>query len=191
MLKLISPRRAERILRRYAGFIDTLSETYHIPAAAVKAVLYKEMTDIDILDPAADIAVRLPFISKRDSSVGYGQIFARVAIDALNFAVGKGITDYASVWPSDSSHRAPDSSEPSDLKKMWQLLHRDPEANIRFTALNILAAADEMTGRTDLAAMSDEELKLTFTRYNANVKHVTAYGKEVFRLYRRFGEEKS
>lgn len=191
MLKLISPRRAERILRRYAGFIDMLAETYHIPAAAVKAVLYKEMTDIDILDPAADIAVRLPFVRKRDSSVGYGQIFARVAVDALNFAVGKGITDYASVWPSDGSHRTPDSSDPSDLKKMWRLLHRDPEANIRFTALNILAAADEMTGRTDLTAMTDDELKLTFTRYNANVRHVTAYGEEVFGLYRRFSEEKS
>ena len=184
MLKLISPKRAEKILCRWDGYIAGLAGSFHIPKELVRAVLYKEMTDIDILDPAADIAVLLPFVKKHDSSVGYGQIFSRVAINALNFAVGKGITDYPSAGIPDGHTLDPD--DPADLRMMWQKLHRSREANILFTTLNLLAAADEMTGSTDFARMSDEELKLVLTRYNANVRHITAYGEEVFRLYRQF-----
>jgi len=52
--------------------------------------------------------------------------------------------------------------------------------------LNLLVAADEVVGHTDFGSFSDDEIKLVLTRYNANVRHITAYGEEAFEHYKRF-----
>ena len=97
MLKLCSARAAGRFLARYDGAIRDIAERYALPAACLKAILYRELTDIDIMDLLADALVRFNLargaasgggpLGKCDSSTGCGQIFAHVAINAINFAV--------------------------------------------------------------------------------------------------------
>lgn len=206
MLKLYSKRKAARIVERYADWIGQLSLRYGIPAACVKAILYKELIEIDLLDPAADLAVRLYWLrrrlrpaagtaptapngkrgllNKRDSSTGYGQIFGAVAILALNFAVDRGLERYENFGFPAGRRLSPERDE--DLRQVWQLLRRDPKANIALAALNLLAAAEEITGQLDFERLTPAELQQVFTRYNADTRQITPYGQEVYRCYLRF-----
>ena len=196
MLQLYSPRAAERILKRHSADIEAISARYALPAACLRAILFKELTDIDILDPVADALVRFnqrrlaepvsggSRFQKCDSSTGYGQIFAFVAINAVNFAVDRGLTDYTALGlPED--HRL-DSGVMADLRLVRNRLHGDPVFNMTATALNLLAAAEEMTGRLDFDGYSDDELKLVFTRYNGKFKDVSPYGEATYRIYLRY-----
>ncbi|MBO5998850.1 MAG: hypothetical protein J6P87_04100 [Lachnospiraceae bacterium] len=183
MLKLISQRRAIKILNRYDAWIKEVSGKYSVPSTVIKAVLYKEMTGIDILDPLADLAVLSGLFHKKDSSVGYAQIFGRTAIRAINFAAARGIIDYASLGLP--SGRIPDPDNEKDIRSMWKYLRKNRYANIEAAALNLLSCAQEMTGRIDFTGFSDDELKLVLTRYNADTDHITAYGEEVFRLMQK------
>lgn len=207
MWKRYSIKRAERIIARNHGTITRISETYDLPPAYLKAVLRQEIPEIDLLDGAADLAVRFNWLRYRlsrrltggrrppsppgrkglnrlDSSTGYAQIFGFVALEAANFAVDRGLTDYAALGlPED--HRL-SREDPEDLRLVWQMLHRDREANLTFAALNLLSAAEEMTGRLDFPGYSEEEVKRILTRYNANVRHVTQYGEEAYRHYLAF-----
>ena len=184
MIRIISDRKAERIIRYLNDWIDTVAQRYHVPSAIIKAILYIEMTRMDILDPLVDLIVGTCLFAKKDSSTGYAQIFAYVGVNAVNFAVHEGLTDYQKLnIPSD--HRL-DSSDSKDVHLMWKYLHRNPESNIEIATLNILSAAKEKTGRLDFASFSEDELKLVLTRYNANTDHITKYGEEAYGHYLRY-----
>ena len=196
MMKIYSPRAAARFLQRHSGDIEDISSRLGLPAACLRAVLYKELTEIDLMDLAADAVVRCNqrrlaepgagggFLRKCDSSTGCGQIFGFVAINAINFAVDRGLTDYAALGlPTD--HR-PDAQNMADLRLVWGRLHDEPVFNMECTALNLLAAAEEMTGRLDFDSFSPEELKLVFTRYNGNFKDISPYGEAAYAIYQRF-----
>ncbi len=196
MLKLYSPKTAERIIRARRGAIEKISARFCLPAPFIRALLYTELVRIDVLDPLADLVVRINLrrgagagtglLRKRDSSTGYGQIFGFVAINAANFAADRGIADYASLGLP--AHRLdPDSSE--DLWLMWSRLNRDPEFNIALSALNLIYAADEVTGRTDFTDFTPEEIQRIYTRYNGTAKQVTPYGEEAYRTYLRYAAE--
>ncbi len=196
MLKLYSPRAAERIMKRYSGDIEDIAARYGLPAACLRAILYKELTEIDLMDVAADALVKFNqrrldapvngggFLDKCDSSTGCGQIFGYVAIRAINFAADRGLTDPAALGlPAD---RRLDPQNLADLRLVWGRLHSDPVFNIECTALNLLAAAEEMTGRIDFPGYSPEELKLVFTRYNGDFKDVSPYGEAAYAIYQRY-----
>ena len=205
MMKLYSPNRAERILRSLDDEIERICRTIHLPPAVLKAVLYKEITDIDLFDPLADAAValnwwrvrllnRMPVpessrgkpgcFRKFDSSTGFGQIFARTAILAIKFAVSHGITTTESLGLGKDRTLSPDS--PSDLQEIWTRLYRERDFNLICSALNLLYDGWEMTGRIVFESYNTEELKLTFTRYNANVRHITPYGEIAFQYYLKY-----
>ncbi len=198
MIKLYGIKKTERILDEYDGWIKAVAEQYSIPSAMIKAVLRKEIADIDLLDPIADLLVRFYWLrrrlfphggtakrrgvlGKRDSSTGCAQIFAHVAINAANYALDRGLDDAAGLGlPED---RRPDGANEDDLCAMWHRLKRDGRFNIRMGALNLLSAAEEMNGHTAFARYTPEEFRRAFTRYNANTDHVTAYGREVYGFY--------
>jgi len=184
VLKLISPKRASKIIARYGEWIDEVSGRYGVPAAAIKAILHQEMVQIDLMDPLADLAASIGIMGKKDSSTGHAQIFGHVGLNAVNYAVDHGLASYESLGIA-TDHRL-DADDPKDVRLIWRKLRHDPKANIEIAALNLLVAADEMVGHTDFSTMSDDELKLVFTRYNANVKHVTPYGERVFGRYEAF-----
>lgn len=187
MIKLFSDKRARRVLEREGDWIATVSNRYNVPRAVIEAMLYQEMTMSNALDPLADLVARLGFLPKKDSSTGYAQIFGYVGVNAINFAVDRGLATYESLG-IDADHRL-DPDNRKDVRLVWKKLHHDPHANIEIATLNLLAAADEMTGSTDFASFTPDELKLVFTRYNANVKHVTAYGEKAYRYYQMFQSE--
>ncbi len=207
MFKLYSKKKAKQIIETYGGWITHVSETYSVPEAYIKAILYKEIIEINLLDPLADFAVKTYWVryglrkrlyqkgfvkraeprfrhgilGKKDSSTGYAQIFAYVAINAANFGADRGIATYNSLGIC-SDHRL--SGENSDdLYMMWSLLSKDRKANIALASLNLISAAEEMNGHIDFDRYSEEEIKRTFTRYNANVRYITKYSKETYGYY--------
>ena len=181
MLRLYSSRRAERLLSRYDAWMREIAERWGVPAAAQKAILYQELTRMDFGDLLADLAVVLGLPWKRDSSTGPGQVFGAVGLRAVNFAVDRHLTDYASLG-LELGHRLCDTNR-QDVRAVWRMLHRDRRRNLEIAALNLLSAAEEMTGVTDFSALTEEQLKLTFTRYSANARRVTPYGEEAYRRY--------
>lgn len=188
MMKTISSRRAEEIITKHSDWIDTISRKYSIPAPAIKAILYVELIRIDVLDSVADIAVWSDLFAKKDSSTGYAQIFGSVGLKAVNFAVDRGLTDYESIGLQ--TDHILDAENHEDVRLVWDLLHKSPKANIEIGSINILCAADEMTGRTDFENFSENDYKLTFTRYNQNTREITPYGEEAYAHYLRYRDNK-
>ena len=204
-MKLYSPNRAERILRSLDSDIEEICSMVHLPSAVLKAVLYKEITDIDFFDPLADAIVafnwqrvhllnHLPdlegkqnksgFFRKFDSSTGYGQIFARTAILAIRFATIHGIITTETLGLGMGQTFSPDS--PADVFEIWKKLHRERSFNLACSALNLLFAAWEMNGRITFENFSPDELKGIFTRYNANVRQITPYGEITYQYYLKY-----
>ena len=186
MIRVISQEKAMEILAEQGPWIEEVGRRYQVPPAAIKAVLFKEMIQTDILDPLADLAVETGLTSRKDSSTGYGQIFGRTGLLAVNHALDEGLATYASLG-LDTDHRLSEKN-PEDIRLVWKKLKSDERFNIEICALNLRCCALEMTGRTDFSSFSDEETRLTLTRYNANVRHVTAYGEDAFRLMQMFSE---
>ena len=154
----------------------------------MQAILYQELTETDWLDPLADLMVAcywrfqplwdlLSIPAKKDSSTGYGQIFAATAINALNYAYENGVSNLPISVPLDPH---------ADLCRVWRKLHRDMHFNVRCVALCLLHAAALITGRTDFNTFSPDDIQLVFTRYNANTQRVTAYGKAAYDHYQNF-----
>lgn len=189
MLKLYSPKAAERILRRYDGTIRAVAARYALPAPFIDALLYTELVRIDLLDPLADAVVALnhrfgtALLGKRDSSTGFGQIFGFVAVNAANFAVSRGLTSYTSLGLPE---RKLDPADSADIRLVWHRLNREPDFNIELCALNLLAAAEEVTGHMDFSGFTPDEIRRVYTRYNGTVPHVTPYGEEAYRHYLRY-----
>jgi hypothetical protein len=183
MIRLYSEEKTEAILRELGPLIRQVSADYGVPEAAITAILYREIKEIDLLDLAADTAVRLGCFPKRDSSTGYMQIFGRVAIRALRFAAEHGIEEPARLGMPDGM----DEENPADVRRMWRKLNRDREFNLRMGTLNLLAAAAETVGDTDFEHMNADGMKRTFSRYNANTRSVTSYGEEVWGYYLKYG----
>ena len=110
MFRLYSEESAKKAIEREAGCIHTAAEKCGVPEPWVKGILLQEMTELNILDPLADLAVRFYYfryllrgrlpgtgslvLGKNDSSTGWGQIYAFCAIDSLNFAADRGIAGY-------------------------------------------------------------------------------------------------
>ena len=186
MIRVISQERAMEIIAKHYAWIEEVGMRYRVPPAAVKAVLFKEMTQTDLLDPLADLAVWTGLTSRMDSSTGYGQIFGRTGILAVNYALDQGLADYARLG-IEADHRL-SGENTEDIRLVWKKLSSDERFNIEICALNLRLCAQEMTGRTDFSSFSDEEYRLTLTRYNADVKYVTDYGEDAFRLMRMFSE---
>ena len=203
MFRLYSASMTERIIKRLTPRIEALSARYAIPAPVLQAVLYQEISKIDVLDIAADLLVRFNWLrltlrgkldgeipdgispwNKLDSSTGYAQIFARVGIDAINFALDRGLTTMDAL--KIPVQRRLDRNRPRDLRLIWRLLKRSKSFNLELAALNLLSAAEEKTGRISFASFSPEELKLIFTRYNGTAKSVSAYGKAAHQQYLRY-----
>ena len=189
MLKLYSPKAAERIIRRQKETIDDIAARYAVPAPFIQALLYTELIRIDVFDPLADLLVRMnhgngtALLNKRDSSTGYGQIFGFVAVNAVNFAVERGLERSADIGLPD---RQLDPDNPADVFLVWNHLNREPEFNIALSTLNLISAAEEITGRIDFSSYSPDEIRRIYTRYNGTVPHITPYGEEAYSHYLRY-----
>jgi len=197
MIHLYTEQQALQALERCDGEIGRICAECSLPPACLKSVLMMELTRMDILDPLADTVVAVNWLGapllgsspntdsplqKLDSSTGYGQIFSRVAIEAILFAREHGIP--CAVLQDLPPALSPDN--PGDLRLVWHRLRRDRVFNLSCAALNLLHCAWQMTGRLAFESYSPQEMKLIFTRYNADVKQITRYGEEAYAWYLRF-----
>ena len=202
------------LLDGYSSLLDELARKYSLPEECIRAVAFKEMTELNLLDLAADAAVSLywkrralrrrllgaklakspePLLrgrlfGKKDSSVGWTQIYSFVAIDALNFALARGLVTNASLGLPEG--RSFSRGCDDDLCFIWRRLRRDRAFNFEMCALNLLAAAEEMTGGTNFAAFTAQQLKLVLTRYNGRLDHVTPYGEETYGYFLSFKKDR-
>ena len=206
MFRLYSERAAARIVKKLEEPIRAICARYPLPVPALQAVLLQEITQIDLFDPLADAlvwlngarlalcerltdrALRLPnrrgLLYKFDSSTGYAQIYAFVGIAALHFGCERGLCrmeDYGFA-PEESL----DAALARDRRRVWLRLRRDRRLNLELAALNLLSAAEEVTGRIDFASFTPEELQRIFTRYNSSrADRISAYGRAVYARYLR------
>lgn len=184
MIRLYSAVKAHQVIDSYGTWIATVSGRYGVPEEVIKAMLFQEMTQIDAMDALADLAVRSGLTRKKDSSTGFAQIFGYVGLNAVNYAVDRGLATYESLGIT-CDHTL-DADDVRDARLVWKLLNANPKANIEIATINLLVSAEEMVGRTDFESFGAEELKLVFTRYNANVKHVTSYGEQAYHHYEAY-----
>ena len=202
MIRLYSRQRAEREIEGETPFIRETAEKYGVPVSWIKGILLQEMTELNMIDPLADLAVRFyyfryhllghvpksrgAFLGKNDSSTGWGQIYAFCAIDSLNFAADRGIACYEDVGLT--SDRRLDKTRPDDRWLIWKRLHEDRHFNIEMCALTLRSCAEERTGKQASPDFSPEEIKQTFTRYNGNVPHISNYAEQAYRFYQNYQE---
>ncbi|MCR4906738.1 MAG: hypothetical protein K6A33_11735 [Clostridiales bacterium] len=185
MIRLYSPAKTEEIIQKLEPVIRQVSADYGVPGAAICAILFREIKEIDLMDAAADAAVRFGWFGRSDSSTGYMQIFGRVAIRALRFAQEHGIETPDRLGMPDGL----DENVPADVRTMWLRLNRDTAFNLRMGTLNLLAAAHEAAGEADFGRLGADGMKRAFSRYNANTCSVTSYGEEVWGYYLKYGGE--
>ena len=202
MIKLYNIKKAREIVRDNHVLIGRICTSCRIPPAYLEAVLLTEIPEIDLFDFFADSAVALNWLRyslfrsyepekhtrnplrKFDSSTGYGQIFSRVAIEALLFARSRGIPAGECI----TGELSPEN--PDDLRRVWFRLRHDKAFNMTCSALNLVSAADQMTGRIGFDGYTPEEIKLMFSRYNGNVRHITAYGEKAYEYFQQLSDGK-
>lgn len=180
-MSLYSREHIDRVIEQNRDWIHHVAARYRMPSAAILSVLRLEMERIDVFDLAADFVVSSQVFSKKDSSTGPMQVFGRTGVHAVNFAVDRGLTSYSALGFR-VDHRL-DERNIADVHLIWSRLHRDVHANIEIAALNLLCCAHEMTGCLDFDSFSAVNLKLIFTRYNQDIRSITAYGETAYRYY--------
>lgn len=195
MLNLYSQNRTEKLIAQNSALIESICASYHLPSAYLKAILRMELPEINIFDGLADVLVALNWVRyalfgtfdlerhtrnplrKFDSSTGYGQIFAQVAIEAILFAQSQKIPVFLGVSGDLFPFR------PHDLKRIWARLHHDRVFNLSCAALNIIHASFEMTGRIDFEGYNEHEIKMTLSRYNGNAQVISPYGEKAYQFF--------
>ena len=203
MFELYSRASAEEAIGRERDCILAAAKKCGVPASWIKGILLQEMTKLNVLDLFADLAVRFYyfrfhlfkrapkvkslFFGKNDSSTGWAQVYAFCAIDSLNYAAERGIAGYED-FGLNPGHRL-DRDHADDRWMIWNRLNRDRHFNIEMCALTLRACAEERTGKPVICDFSPEEIKQTFTRYNGNVPHISAYAEETYQLYQEYQEQ--
>ena len=198
MFNLYSQSRTQRLIDQNSVLIESICASYHVPSAYLKAILHMELPEINVFDILADALVTLNWVrytlfgafdldrhtrnpfKKFDSSTGYGQIFAQVAIEAVSFACSQEIPVYLGL----SRELFPFS--PDDLKQTWTRLCHDKVFNLSCAVLNIIHAAFEMTGRIDLKGYNEREIKMILSRYNGNAHAISPYGEQAYHFYLKY-----
>ena len=195
MLSFYSPVKTRKWIDQNASMIESICSSYHLPSAYLRTILCMELPEINIFDVLADVLVAFNWgrytlfgsfdlerhtrnpLRKYDSSTGYGQIFAQVAIEAILFAQSQEIPVFLGI----PGKLLP--SCPHDLKRIWTRLHRDKVFNLSCAALNIIHAAFEMTSRIDFESYNECEIKMILSRYNGNAQVISPYGEKAYLFY--------
>ena len=65
MLELYSPQSAKKAIDRESDWICRVAEEFSVPASWIRAILLKEMTELNLMDLVADLAVRFYYLRFR------------------------------------------------------------------------------------------------------------------------------
>ncbi|MER7733755.1 glycoside hydrolase domain-containing protein [Streptomyces erythrochromogenes] len=149
----------------------SLARQLRLRKALIQAPVMWELRKLNPGDVVADMAVRNGL--KEDSSTGWGQIFAWVAIEARNYCMQQGIINGTPLTKS------------ADLKSVWTNLSTDETYNIRtagyLTVYNAHQLGIPRPGLNTSAAHTQDLL----ARYNGPITDPDAreYGKQLMGLY--------
>ncbi|QOV36131.1 DUF1906 domain-containing protein [Streptomyces ferrugineus] len=145
-----------------------LARLLRLRKALVQAPVLWELRKWNVLDKVADEEVKAG--RRDDSSTGWGQIFAWVAIAARNYCIDKGIING-------------DRLTEDDRRDVWNRLHDDPMYNITTAAyLTIFNAYQTNVPRPGLNT-SDSDTQEILARYNGVDEGAQKYGRELIGLY--------
>ncbi|ABP53130.1 glycoside hydrolase domain-containing protein [Salinispora tropica] len=144
-----------------------LARALKLRKALIQAPVMWELRKLNPLDPLADDAVRAGL--KDDSSTGWGQIFAWVAIEARNYCVQQGIIN-----------GLPLSS--SDKRAVWDLL-QDPHYNIPTAAYLTIYNAHQVGIPRPSLTTDQADTQALLARYNGTGDGAQQYGRELIGLY--------
>lgn len=171
----ISTTRAVELVLSADWLFTSVARQMRLRKALVQAPVLWELRKRNPLDVASDEAVKAG--ARDDSSTGWGQIFARVAIAARNYCVQQGVINGALLDPVEN------------LRSVWDKLHEDATYNIRSAAYLTIFNGHQVDteqgtsiGRPDLNTTHAEIQKL-LSRYNGTGEAANQYGEEVIRLY--------
>ncbi|GAB1643801.1 glycoside hydrolase domain-containing protein [Krasilnikovia sp. MM14-A1259] len=144
-----------------------LARQLRLRKALIQAPVLWELRKLNALDPIADDAVRHGL--KDDSSTGWGQIFAWVAMEARNYCIQQGIINGTPL-------------NGNDKRTVWDRL-QDPNYNITTAAyLTIYNAHQVGIDRPSLTTGQADAQKL-LARYNGTGDGAEQYGRELVGLY--------
>ncbi len=174
------------------SYITSLCNTIHysIPKEYMQALLMRELWCVNETDTIADAVVYThytnleegknpPAITRDDSSTGYGQIFARTAIGALNHARSLGIYSGQNL----------DSSKWQDVWSVWKQLYNNQTYNLRAVYYEILNCAQKTSQPNySFFKYNTTQTKAILSRYNGTGTAAQEYGEEVYEYYLIFSE---
>ncbi|MFG2516445.1 glycoside hydrolase domain-containing protein [Streptomyces sp. NPDC048584] len=148
-----------------------LARELKLRKALIQAPVLWELRKWNPLDIAADAAVKAGL--KDDSSTGWGQIFAWVAIEARNHCIQQDVINGTLL----------DKDNPTDVRSVWTSL-QEPDYNIKTAAyLTIYNAHQINLPRPGLNTSETDSQKL-LARYNGTGEDAQQYGRELIGLYR-------
>lgn len=145
-----------------------LARTLKLRKALIQAPVLWELRKLNPLDVLADDAVKSGV--RKDSTTGWGQMFAWVAIEARNYCIERGIINGTLL------------RKEHDTRAVWDLL-QDPHYNIPSVAyLTIYNAHQVKLARPSLTTSQADSQKI-LARYQGDGEKSVQYGRELIGLY--------
>ena len=196
----------------YDEHILTVAERHGLDPALIQAVLLRELRWVNPTDDIADAGVRNahiwqnhmddwnarplwqqalappmrpPMNMREDSSTGLGQIFARTAINAMNWY------HHDRLDISDRQGDSPpfDFNDRHQRFDVWNRLQTDNEFNIDMVGMVLHhKIASERELGFDPATTCSDEIRAILARYNGFGSDAEQYGDETYQYFRRFQE---
>lgn len=188
------------ILYKYDELITDVSNKYLIPKASIQTILLRELRCYDVMDDLVDSFVvqqfsywylvekynesewyqqllmgypSMPIPYREDSSVGYGQIFAETAIDALNW--------YKHITYGNGNEY--DYNDWHTREYIWNKLRTDNDFNIEMVALVLIWGANDIDLNNNYWKYTESEIKKMLSRYNGTNSDADEYGEEAYHCY--------
>lgn len=145
-----------------------LARQLRIRKALIQAPVIWELRQLNPTDFATDDLVKAGL--RDDSTTGWGQIYAWVAIEARNYCVQTGIINGTLLTPADK-------------ERVWLSLHEDTYYNIRTAAYLTMYNAHQLDLVRPSLTTSAADTQAILGRYNGTGDAAQKYGQDVKGLY--------
>lgn len=164
----VSTGKAFEAILSYDWLFTSLARQLNLRKALIQAPVLWELRKLNPLDFLADKDVIDG--DRDDSSTGWGQIFAWVAIEARNYCRTQGIINGTVLTDSDK-------------REVWEKLHSDASYNLQTAAYLTIYNAHQIGLPRPSLATSVPESQRILARYNGTDERAEQYGRELIGLY--------
>ena len=145
------------VVLSYDDIIEKASKKYSVPKEMIQTILFWEISVLGLQDIAVDLLRIAKIVS--DSSTGFGQAYAKTAINAINS------------WNNEMIY---DPKNEKDLQKVWAKLATNDSFSIEMIA-NILWM-EANSRNIDISKATSDEIQKVFAAYNGSGDNAAAYG---------------